>query len=237
MQLRLLTTNVERSVFLARLEQARARHGASFRENSQSRALNQRRLECSRLYGLFESDGAPPSAMLAGVAMHDLRSFPQSCPEPNLSHLPPETVAECSDHWSLSNGAGMVAWAGLAVPMRLLGITTVLAYLAASDDQCAHAGFYRLMGFQPLGPKVPHPFVETPEGDKLMVQPVVLQGDAFDRAMKALSIACTDYSDDARIFDLKNVRSLMRLASVRQREYVSVTKPVGENDAVETARS
>ncbi len=70
-----------------------------------------------------------------------------------------------------------------------------------------------------------------------MVQPVVLQGDAFDRAMKALSIACTDYSDDARIFDLKNVRSLMRLASVRQREYVSVTKPVGENDAVETARS
>jgi hypothetical protein len=233
MQLRLLTTQSERSVFLARLAQARTRHEASFRENTRLRSLNKKRLECSRLYGLFHNDNAPPSAMLAGVAMHDLRSFPQSCVEPNLSHLPPETVAECSDHWSLSNGAGIVAWAGLAVPMRLLGITTVLAYLAASDHECAHASFYRLMGFQALGPKVPHPFVETPDGEKLMVQPVILQGEAFDRAMKALSMACTHYSDDARVFELRNIGSLMRLASVRRRDFDTVANTVDPNDPVE----
>lgn len=214
MQLRLLTTDSERGVFLERLDQARAQHGSGFRENSQFHSINQRRLECSRLYGLFQNGSAPADTMIAGVAMHDLRSFPQSCEKPDLSYLPPESVAECSDHWSLSSGAGMVAWAGLAVPMRLLGIQAVLAYLAADDDSCAHAGFYQLMGFRPVGPVALHPFVENAQGEKLLVQPVLLEGDAFNHAMKALSIACVEYSDDARVFELKNIRSLMRRASV-----------------------
>ncbi len=216
MQLRLLTTHIERSVFLTRLDHARAEHGGTFRENSQSQIINRRRLECSRLYGLFQNESAPADEMLAGVAMHDLRSFPQSCDKPDLSHLPPETVVECSDHWSLSSGAGMIAWVGLAVPMRLLGIQAVLAYLAAGDTACAHAGFYELMGFVPAGPLVPHPFVENAEGEKLLVQPVMLQGEAFNHAMNALSQTCVQYSDDARIFELKNfARPPMRRPSVR----------------------
>ncbi len=215
MELRLLTTGSERSVFISRLDQARANHGSSFRENSQFQSLNRQRLDCSRLYGLFQNETAPTDAMVAGIAMHDLRSFPQSCPEPDLSHLPAASVVECSDHWSLSNGAGLLIWAGLAVPMRLLGIQAVLAYLAASGDGCAHAGFYDLMGFVPAGPVVRHPFVEDAQGLTLSVQPVILQGDAFANAMKALSQACIEYSDDARVFRLKNfIRPLVR-ASVR----------------------
>jgi hypothetical protein len=236
MQLRLLTTDSERSVFLGRLDQARARHGGSFRENCQSQSINRRRLDCSRLYGLFQNESSAADAMVAGVAMHDLRSFPQSCDEPDLSYLPPETVVECSDHWSLSNGAGMVAWAGLAVPMRLLGIQAVLAYLAAGEVECAHAGFYRLMGFVPAGPLVPHPFVESAQGEKLLVQPMILQGDAFNHAMKGLSTACVEYSDDARIFELKNIRSLMR-ASVRKPVAVSVptsVHPIGRIEAIDS---
>jgi hypothetical protein len=214
MELRLLTSDTERAVFLTRLDQARAEHGGTFRENSQLQVINRRRLDCSRLYGLFQNDTAPADAMIAGVAMHDLRSFPQSCHQPDLSHLSPETVAECSDHWSLSNGAGMLAWAGLAVPMRLLGIQAVLAYLAAGDAECAHAGFYELMGFVSAGGVVAHPFVEDMRGEQLMVQPVILEGEAFNNAMKALSQACIEYSDDARIFHLKNfIRPLVRRAS------------------------
>lgn len=216
MELRLLTAELEREVFLTRLDQARAQRGGGFRENSQFQSINHQRLDCSRLYGLFQDESAPAEAMVAGIAMHDLRSFPQSCERPDLSHLPPQTVAECSDHWSLSNGAGMLAWAGLAVPMRLLGIEATLAYLAAGETECAHAGFYEMMGFVAAGPLVAHPFVEDSRGEKLMVQPVLLQGDAFQNAMKALSQACVEYSDDARIFHLKNsIRSLVRRASVR----------------------
>ena len=216
MELRLLTTGSERDIFLSRLNQARTKHETSFRENSHFQSTNRQRLDCSRLYGLFQNETAPANAMIAGIAMHDLRSFPQSCSEPDLSHLPPDRVVECSDHWSLSNGAGMLVWAGLAVPMRLLGVQAVLAYLAAGEGTCAHAGFYELMGFVPAGPVIPHPFVEDTRGEKLLVQPVIVEGDAFDNGMKVLSNACIEYSDDARIFHLKNfIRPLMRRASLR----------------------
>jgi hypothetical protein len=216
MQLRLLTSESERRVFLQQLEQARANHGSCFRENSQFQSVNRRRLDCSRLYGLFRDETASAEAMMAGIAMHDLRAFPQSCDRPDLSHLPPESVVECSDHWSLTNGAGMLVWVGLAVPMRLLGVQAVLAYLAVGEQACAHAGFYELMGFVPAGPVVQHPFVEDSRGEKLPVQPVVVQGDAFTNGMRVLSQACTGYSDDARIFHLENsIRPLVRRASVR----------------------
>jgi hypothetical protein len=216
MELRLLTSEIERDVFLIRLDQARAQQSSSFRANSQFRSINQQRLDCSRLYGLFQNDAAPAVEMIAGIAMHNLRSFPQSCAEPDLSHLAPETVVECSDHWSLSRGAGMLVWAGLAVPMRLLGIQAALAYLAAEEGACAHAGFYELMGFVHAGPVVPHPFVENARGEQLLVQPVIVQGETFITGMNTFSQACVEYSDDARVFHLKNfIRPLVRRASAR----------------------
>ncbi len=215
MELRLLTTASERNLFINRLNQARAQHGGSFRENSLFQSVNRQRLDCSRLYGLFQNETAPTDAMIAGIAMHDLQSFPQSCPEPDLSYLPADSVVECSDHWSLTNGAGMLVWAGLAVPMRLLGVQAVLAYLAVGESACEHAGFYELMGFVPAGPVVRHRFVEDERGLTLPVQPMILHGNAFANAMKALSQACIEYSDDARIFRLKNfIRPLVR-ASIR----------------------
>jgi hypothetical protein len=226
MELRLLTTASERNLFINRLNQARAQHGSSFRENSLFQSVNRQRLDCSRLYGLFQNEAAPTDAMIAGIAMHDLQSFPQSCPEPDLSYLPADSVVECSDHWSLTNGAGMLVWAGLAVPMRLLGVQAVLAYLAAGENACEHAGFYELMGFVPAGPIVLHPFVENAQGEKLPVQPVVVQGDVLKNGMNGLSKACTEYSDDARIFRLKNfIRPLVR-ASVRSATH-SVIVPAG----------
>lgn len=216
MELRLLTSSTERDVFLTRLGQARATHGSSFRANSQFGSTNRRRLDYSRLYGLFQNHAAPAIEMIAGIALHDLRSFPQSCAEPDLSHLAPETVVECSDHWSLSTGAGMLVWAGLAVPLRLLGAQAVLAYLAVGQNECAHAGFYELMGFVQVGRAVPHPFVENTRGEPLLVQPVMVQGETFSTGMNTLSKACVEYSDDARIFHLKNfIRPLVRSASMR----------------------
>jgi hypothetical protein len=216
MEFRLLSTEAERDVFVARLEEARATRGSTFRENTEARIANRRRLESSRLFGLFENDTAPAEMMVAGIAMHDLKSFPQSCSAPDLSHLPAHAVVECSDHWSLSNGAGMLAWAGLAIPMRLLGTRAVLAYLAASGGESDHAGFYASMGFKPAGPIVPHPFVEDAQGEKLPVQPMVLEGEALDKVISSFAKACTEYSDDARVFHLKNfIRPLVRRASVR----------------------
>jgi hypothetical protein len=213
MEFRQLVTEAERSIFAVRLETARSAR-AGFRENSRCHAANCRRLACSRLYGLFEDTSTAPQAMVAGIAMHDLQAFPQSCSEPDLSQYPPTTVVECSDHWSLSNGAGMLAWVGLAMPIYLLGVRSVLAYLAAGDGDSDHASFYASMGFVHAGRLVAHPFVESADGANLLVQPVLLRGSAFDKAMSAFSKACVEYSGDARIFKLRNfIRPLIRFAS------------------------
>ncbi|HJU09798.1 MAG TPA: hypothetical protein VJ728_02920 [Candidatus Binataceae bacterium] len=221
MEFRVLSTETERTIFVARLEQARSARGAIFRETSQAQLANRRRLDSSTLYGLFENDNASADKMIAGIAMHDLQSFPQSCSAPDLSYLPAHTVIECSDHWSLSNGPGMLAWAGLAIPMRLIGARAILAYLAVSGGESDHAGFYASMGFMPAGPPVLHPFVEDERGDKLPVQPMVLEGEALEKVIAAFAKACIEYSDDARVFHLRNfVRPMVRRASLRKQPSV-----------------
>ena len=92
MELRLLSTETERRIFAARTEQIRAKHGAGFKERGRSR-LAKIHLTFGNLYALFENDGDPAEKMIAGLVMHDLEMFPQTCPRPDLSHLPPRSVS------------------------------------------------------------------------------------------------------------------------------------------------
>ena len=214
MEFRQLVTAAERGIFSARVEQARAAHGADFHASNRSREANQSRLEAARIYGLFEHAVAPAEKMIAGIAMHDLETFPQSCSAPDLSQYVARTVVECSDHWSLSTGAGMLAWAGLAMPMRLLGVKAVLAYLASGDKENEHAGFYASMGFVETGPVVEHPFVEVADGSHRRVQPVLLSGPALEIVIDAFARACINFSADGHIFHLRSfVRPLVRRAA------------------------
>lgn len=179
MEFRLLTTARERSIFAERLDEARAKHGASFKDVGRTQAHNRVRLASSSVYALFESDCDPPELMVGGVALHDLECFPQSCREPDFSHLPPRSVLECSDHWSLSRGAGMLAWRGIAVQVVQRAPNAVLIYLAVGGPD--HCGFYSAMGFVESGEPVEHPFLEGPDDGKLWVQPMILDGDALAR--------------------------------------------------------
>jgi hypothetical protein len=213
-EFRELTDGTDRKTFINRVAEARTAHGKQFRFSQRLQAANRARLQASTLYGLFRDFSDSPDRMIAGIAMHDLKTFPQSCSDPDLSHLLPHTVVECSDHWSLSSGAGMLAWAGLAVPMRLLGIKAVLAYLASDQSESDHAGFYSLMGFLSIGSAVPHPFVEAETGGYQYVQPVLLYGAALNNVINAFAEACIGMSADARTFLLKpRVRPLVRYAA------------------------
>lgn len=235
MEFRLLTEKVERAAFASSIDVARAAHAAGFRENSCLKEANQQRLENSMLYGLFSDGKNAPEQMIAGIAMHSLEAFPQSCNEPDLSYLSAADVLECSDHWSLDGGAGMLAWAGLAMPMRLLGTKAVLAYLAAEAGDSDHAGFYASMGFVKTGSLVRHPFVENSSGEKLLVQPVVLEGEALQRVINGLARNCLEFSDDGRIFRLRSfVRPHVRRSTSRRAEML-VPATGGTDAAASTA--
>jgi len=175
MELRLLATEGERHIFAQRLADARARHGASYRDIGRSQARNMVRLASADLYGLFESERDDAKNMTAGVALHNLAVYPQSCQQPDLSHFAPHLVLECSDHWSLSRGAGMRAWRGIAVQVVRRNPLAVLVYLAVGS----HDGFYTAMGFVNAGYPVEYPYLEEPDRGSPWVQPKILEGEAL----------------------------------------------------------
>jgi len=197
MELRLLTTEREREIFAQRLAEARTKNGASFRDVERTRVHNRVRLEASCVYALFEAETDPAPRMVAGAVIHDLEAFPQSCSKPDLSHLPPRSVLECSDHWSLSRGAGMHSWRGLAIQLFRRNPGAVLVYLAAGSSD--HCGFYSAMGFVKAGEIVEHPHLEGPDDGKLWVQPMVLAGDPIARLMATVRTHTFDALDNYRI--------------------------------------
>jgi hypothetical protein len=177
MEMRLLNTESERNVFAQRLADARAGHGASYRDAGESHARNIVRLAAADIYGLFETECDGAERMIAGVALHDLAAYPQSCQRPNLSRYAPQSVLECSDHWSLSRGAGMHAWRGIAVQVVHRNPRAVLVYLAVRGS--AHYGFYTAMGFVNVGTPVEYPYLEESDQGRPWVQPMILEGEAL----------------------------------------------------------
>jgi hypothetical protein len=192
MEMRLLTTEGERHVFAQRLADARARHGASYRDIGRSQARNINRLAAADLYGLFETERDYAENMTAGVALHDLAIYPQSCQQPDLSHYAPQSVLECSDHWSLSRGAGMRAWRGIAVQVVRRDPRAVLVYLAVGT----HDGFYTAMGFVNAGDPVEYPYLEEPDQCSPRVQPKILAGEALAKLTANVRRLKIDTPDD-----------------------------------------
>ena len=197
MELRLLTTERERSIFAARLAEARARHGTGFEDAQSTIVYNQARLEAANVYALFDQHDDLTERMVAGVTLHDLECFPQSCLLPDLTHLPRRAVLECSDHWSLSRGAGIHAWRGIAVQVVQRAPRAVLIYLAVRGAD--HGGFYSAMGFVEAGEPVEYTHLQRSDRAKLWVQPMILDGDALARLTASVRALKIESLNDYRI--------------------------------------
>ncbi|MGO9453723.1 MAG: hypothetical protein ACLQDV_22130 [Candidatus Binataceae bacterium] len=182
MEMRLLTTNLERRIFVERLAEARDQKLTHFSDVRSGEIDNSARLAASNLYGLFERGADSPERMIAGMAIHNLEMFPRTCPGPDLSHLSDKSVFECSDHWSLAIGAGMRMWCGAAIQIARQEPGAVLAYLAAGHSD--HTGFYAAMGFVPFGEPTQFLYLKTREGFP-WVQPVILRGVALQKLVTA----------------------------------------------------
>ena len=193
MELRLLSNETERRIFAARTEQIRAKHGVGFKERSRSR-LARIHLTFGNLYALFENDGDPAEKMIAGLVMHDLEMFPQTCPRPDLSHLPPRSVLEVSELWSRAIGAGALARAGAAILAGLLDARAILAYLGVKPFD--GTPFYRATGFVNAGEPVEYPYLETLKGESIWAQPMILEGESLAKLTRVFFP--TDHRDERR---------------------------------------
>ena len=201
MELRLLTGETDRKIFAARVEQVRAKHGNGFKERPRSR-LAEIHLSFGNLYALFENDGDPAERMVAGLMMHDLEMFPQTCPRPDLSHLPPRSVLEVGELWSRSFGAGTLARAGAAIMAGLLDARALLAYLGAKPFD--GTAFYRGIGFVNVGEPVEYPYLETLNGEPIWAQPMILEGEGLARLTRVFSRLIIETHDDNRVVRFTN---------------------------------
>lgn len=207
MELRALDTPEQRRIFGDRLARARASVGMRFKEKSRSQ-LARIQLMFGDLYALYEDDGEGDDAMIAGLAMHDLEMFPQTCPRPDLSHLPARAVLELSDFWSLSQGAGSLVWCGTAVAVSRRQPGALLVYLVVGAIDRTQS--YRSAGFVKAGEPFPYPYLETVDGGEVRVQALVLEGQPLQRLIKLLSRMTAGAADEhgpVRIKDFFGVGS------------------------------
>jgi len=182
MELRQMITDHERQTFAKCLAEARATRGFGFRETSRS-VLGRAHIQFGNLYALFEGEDAATEKMLGGFIAHDLATFPQSFPKPDLSHLPPRYVIEGGELWSLSRGAGRIAHHVAAAMVGLMQAKAVLVYpiVDPMDLTTPHLQ----LGFVPACERIKWPFIETSDGREIWIQPLILEGEPLERYIGA----------------------------------------------------
>ncbi|HKD66971.1 MAG TPA: hypothetical protein VKB84_09040 [Candidatus Binataceae bacterium] len=199
MELRLLDNEADRAAFERALTEARATKGSGFMEKQRSR-LGRVHLAFADLWAVFDEESSTPDRMLAGFAMHSLDLFSQSYPKPDLTHLPPEEVFEVGELWALSLGAGAAARHGGFIVLGLQGATSLLIYpIAKPWDLTGGYPDYRA-----VDAPIQWPFAETLDGDKIYVQPMILDGENLRRRISSAAAAGYEVRDDNRLIRFEN---------------------------------
>jgi hypothetical protein len=180
MELRLMSSEAERKEFARTLAEARACRGAGFSETKRS-VVGQVHLAFGRLYALFDEESPDPDQMLAGFAIHDLATFPQSYPRPDLTHLPPESVYECGELWATAAGGAQLARHAGFILAEIEKAKALLVYPIFKPWNLS----YVYKGFSRVGEPIEWPYARTLEGGKIFVQPMVLEGAALQSTLEA----------------------------------------------------
>ena len=182
MELRQLTTDAERQAYAQCLTRARATRGRGFREKEGS-CNGRAHMLLGDMFGLFESEEAQLDQMRAGFIVHSAASFPLSYPKPDLTHLPPESVIEGSELWSLSAGSGRVAKIVAGAVVGMMQARAMVLYSLIKPIDLTR--YYYEDGFINACDPVPWPYVETLEGETMWVQPLILEGAVLEKYIRA----------------------------------------------------
>lgn len=182
MELRQLTTTHERQMFGECLVKARNTRGAAFRETSRSK-LGSCHLMFGNVYAIFENEDDPLERMVGGFIVHDLATLPQSYPKPDVSHLPPRSVIECGELWSLSKGIARFAAIATAVLAGAEQTKAIIVYPIVKPID--RAAVYAQLNFVSPCEPVRFPYGETTDGGEIWVQPMILEGEKLEEYIRS----------------------------------------------------
>ncbi|MGH8014438.1 MAG: hypothetical protein ACREQ4_18265 [Candidatus Binataceae bacterium] len=221
MELRRLYTDEEKRLFTHNLIQARMTRGAGFSETKQS-VIGEVHLAFGRLYALFDNEGPNPHQMIAGFVTHDLGSFSQSYPKPDLSQYPPETVFESGELWAQEPGAARLARHAGWILAGLFGAQALLVYPIYKPWNLS----WMYKGFTRMGEPIEWPYARTLEGGKIHVQAMVLEGERLARVVTEAGACGFESLDGDRHFVFNNPYPVCnRPASLPREDRVSRELP------------
>jgi len=177
---------------------ARAGKGLGFSETSRS-VLGEVHLSYGEVYALYDEDGPTPSEMLAGFVIHDLATFPQSYPRPDLTHLPAESVYECGELWALIPGAARLARHAGYILAGLRKAQAILVYPMFKPRNLTP--FYKT--FSRVGAPICWPYMKTLDGGEVWGQAMVLEGLALEMTVN-VATALSFESFDGQTLRFRN---------------------------------
>ena len=198
MQLRILTTQTERREFADRMVRARAGKGLGFSETPQS-VLGTIHLDHGGVYALYDEDGPEPDEMLAGFVIHNLATFPQTFPQPDLTRLPPEHVYESGELWALAPGAARLVRHAGYILAGLKEAQAILVYPMLKPRDLTF--FYKT--FSRVGQPILSPYMKTLDGGEIWAQPMVLEGLALEMTVN-IATAVSFESFDGQALQFRN---------------------------------
>jgi len=211
MELRLLSSPEERRDFAHNLVETRLIKGAGFAETARS-FVGEAHLAFGRLYALFDEQGAAPNEMLSGFVLHDLASFPQSYPKPDLTYLPPDAVIECGELWAKAAGSARSTRQAAWILAGQLKVRAILLYPLLKPWNLST--FYN-NGFERVGDPIEWPYIRTLEGQKMYVQAMVSEDQNLNRLVAEASRWGFEANADLSriVFHSPHTVSLKRLAT------------------------
>ncbi len=196
MELHLLSSPEERREFAHNLVQTRIAKGAGFCETKSS-LVGEAHLAFGRLYALYDERGADPQEMISGFVLHDLGTFPQSYPKPDLTHLPPESVIECGELWAKAAGSAHATRQAAWILAGLLEAQAILVYPIFKPWNLS-ASYRR--DFDRMGDPIQWPYARTLDGGKIFVQAMVCQGEKLQGMIReAGKLGFQSNEDSSRI--------------------------------------
>jgi hypothetical protein len=178
MELRELSEGHQRKEFAQNLVNTRMSKGAGFSETKRS-MVGEVHLQFARLYGLYDEQSATPDEMLAGFAIHDLASFPQSYPRPDLSKFDPEHVYECGELWAKCPGAARIVRQGAFILVGEFRARAVLVYPIFKPWNLT----FPYTSFVRIGEPIEWPYIRTLDGRRMLVQAMVCDGENLARSI------------------------------------------------------
>jgi len=174
MELRQLTTDLDRALFCQMTRMARAEWSGSFKDTKFSK-ISEIQLKFARLFALYDETSSKFPEPVGGFSLLALNEYAQTFPTPDVSSYSSQEVFEGGQFWSRDADSAILVRKGCMIALTLLQARAFLIYpMVIPNDISRLYRRFRRVG----GPFKLH-FAKTLQDEVIWLQPMILDGESL----------------------------------------------------------